>query len=170
MLASRACSLIGKRAISTSVCLRAHGHGLVKAEDFSVPAYYDCRSVPLPPADFTKKLSSDQKALKEKEKASWADLSADEKVALYRIKFNDSYAEMSKGSNEWKTATAGVLFFLAFSGLILIWQKKYVLGEIPHTFSDEWLAMQTKRMLDMRVNPIEGISSKWDYEKNEWKK
>lgn len=43
-------------------------------------------------------------------------------------------------------------------------------GPIPHTFSDEWVASQTKRMLDMRMNPVEGISSQWDFEKNEWKK
>ncbi|XP_015282577.1 PREDICTED: cytochrome c oxidase subunit 4 isoform 1, mitochondrial [Gekko japonicus] len=170
MLASRACSLIGKRAISTSICVRAHGHGIVKAEDFSVPAYVDCRATPLPPIDYTKSLSSEQKALKEKEKASWASLSVDEKVALYRIKFHETYAEMNRGSNEWKTVFGGVFFFLALTGLIFIWQKKYVLGPVPHTLSDEWVAMQTKRMLDMRVNPVQGLSSKWDYEKNEWKK
>lgn len=43
-------------------------------------------------------------------------------------------------------------------------------GPIPHTFSDEWLSAQTKRMLDMRVNPVEGISAQWDFDKNEWKK
>lgn len=43
-------------------------------------------------------------------------------------------------------------------------------GPVLHTFSDEWLSMKTKRMLDMQVNPMEGISSHWDFEKNEWKK
>ncbi|XP_021264679.1 cytochrome c oxidase subunit 4 isoform 1, mitochondrial [Numida meleagris] len=171
MLAARAFSLIGRRALSTTICVRAHGHaGVVKAEDFSHPAYVDRRDVPLPEAAFVKELSAQQKALKEKEKASWTALSVDEKVELYRIKFNESYAEMNKGTNEWKTVLGGVLFFLGVSGLILIWQKMYMYGPIPHTFSDEWLSMQTKRMLDMRINPVEGISSQWDYEKNEWKK
>ncbi|XP_009645489.2 cytochrome c oxidase subunit 4 isoform 1, mitochondrial [Egretta garzetta] len=171
MLAARAFSLIGKRAISTSVCLRAHGHaGVIKAEDFSLPAYVDRRDVPLPEVAFVRDLSAQQKALKEKEKASWTALSVDEKVELYRIKFNESYAEMNRGSNEWKTVLGGVLFFLGVTGLILIWQKHYMYGPIPHTFSDEWLSMQTKRMLDMRINPVEGISSQWDFEKNEWKK
>ncbi|NXY38511.1 COX41 oxidase, partial [Pomatorhinus ruficollis] len=89
---------------------------------------------------------------------------------VYRIKFNETYAEMNKGTNEWKTVLGGVLFFLGLTGLILIWQKHFMYGPIPHTFSEEWLSAQTKRMLDMRVNPVEGISAQWDFDKNEWKK
>ncbi|XP_073164226.1 cytochrome c oxidase subunit 4 isoform 1, mitochondrial isoform X2 [Lepidochelys kempii] len=168
MLASRAFSLIGKRAISTSICLR--GHGVAKVEDFSLPGYTDRRDIPLPQLEYVRNLSAEQKALKEKEKASWSALSTDEKVGLYRIKFCETFAEMNRGSNEWKTVSGGVLFFLGFTALIVIWQRLYVYGPVPHTFSEEWVAMQTKRMLDMRVNPVEGFSAKWDYDKNEWKK
>uniref|UniRef100_A0A8D2N3H1 Cytochrome c oxidase subunit 4 n=1 Tax=Zonotrichia albicollis TaxID=44394 RepID=A0A8D2N3H1_ZONAL len=89
---------------------------------------------------------------------------------LYRIKFNESYAEMKKGTNEWKTILGGVLFFLGLTGVILIWQKHFMYGAVPHTFSDEWVSAQTKRMLDMRVNPVQGITAQWDFDKNEWKK
>nr|XP_060643849.1 cytochrome c oxidase subunit 4 isoform 1, mitochondrial isoform X1 [Anolis sagrei ordinatus] len=170
MLASRAFSLLGKRAISTSVCLRAHGHGVVKTEDFSLPSYVDRRDIPLPDVAYTKTLSSGQKALKEKEKASWSALSLEDKVELYHIKFHESFAEMNRPSSEWKTVVGTILFFIGFTGFIVIWQRLYVFGPIPHTFSDEWKAMQTQRMLDMRVNPIQGFSAKWDYEKKEWKK
>ncbi|NXS26830.1 COX41 oxidase, partial [Pomatostomus ruficeps] len=171
MLASRVFSLVGRRSICTSLCLRAHGHaGVVKAEDYTLPAYVDRRDVPLPEVAFVRDLSAQQKALKEKEKASWSALSMDEKVELYRIKFNETYAEMNKGTNEWKTILGGVFFFLGFTGLILIWQKHFMYGPIPHTFSEEWRAAQTKRMLDMRANPVEGISAQWDFDKNEWKK
>ncbi|XP_061449692.1 cytochrome c oxidase subunit 4 isoform 1, mitochondrial [Rhineura floridana] len=170
MLASRAFSLLGKRAISTSVCVRAHEHGIAKTEDYSMPVYYDAKDLPLPEVQYTKSLSSEQKTLKEKEKASWSALSPDEKVALYRIKFHQTFAEMNRKSSEWKTVIGGVFFFLGFSGLIALWQRYYVYGPLPHTFTDEWKAMQTKRMLDMRVNPIQGFSAKWDYDKNEWKK
>lgn len=44
---------------------------------------------------------------------------------VYRMKFNETYAEMNKGTNEWKTVLGGVLFFLGFTGLILIWQKHF---------------------------------------------
>uniref|UniRef100_F6ZKC8 Cytochrome c oxidase subunit 4 isoform 1, mitochondrial n=2 Tax=Equus TaxID=9789 RepID=F6ZKC8_HORSE len=169
MLATRVFSLIGKRAISTSVCVRAHG-SVVKSEDFALPSYVDRRDYPLPDVAHVKSLSASQKALKEKEKAPWSSLSIEEKVELYRIKFNESFAEMNRGTNEWKTVVGAAMFFIGFTALLLIWEKHYVYGPVPHTFEEEWVAKQTKRMLDMKVSPIQGFSAKWDYDKNEWKK
>ncbi|XP_077839481.1 cytochrome c oxidase subunit 4 isoform 1, mitochondrial isoform X2 [Macaca mulatta] len=143
---------------------------VVKSEDFMLPAYVDRRDYPLPDVAHVKHLSASQKALKEKEKASWSSLSMDEKVELYRIKFKESFAEMNRRSNEWKTVVGTAMFFIGITALVIMWEKLYVYGPLPQTFDKEWVAMQTKRMLDMKVNPIQGLASKWDYEKNEWKK
>ncbi|KAM8947677.1 LOW QUALITY PROTEIN: cytochrome c oxidase subunit 4 isoform 1, mitochondrial [Pelodytes ibericus] len=169
MLASRLIKVVGRRALSTSVCLQGHA-GVARPESYSIPTYLDRREIPLPDVAFVESLTTDQKALKEKERGTWVSLHPKEKLELYRIKFNESYAEMNKASGQWKTIVGSTLIFIGLTAFIVIWQKKYVFGEIPHTFSEEWQAAQTKRMLDMRMNPIEGVSSKWDYEKNEWKK
>ncbi|MGH0123119.1 UNVERIFIED_CONTAM: hypothetical protein FKN15_026234 [Acipenser sinensis] len=212
MIASRALSLVGRRAISTSVCLR--GHGVAKVEDYALPAYFDRRESPLPDTTFVKNLSSEQLALKEKEKGSWAQMTEAEKLALYRISFNKSFAEMNTGTQEWKSIVAGVFFFIGLTGFVVMWQRKFVYrisfnksfaemntgtqewksivagvfffigltgfvvmwqrkfvyGDVPPTFTEEWIAAQTQRMLDMRMNPVEGFSNKWDYENKEWKK
>nr|KAF6318364.1 cytochrome c oxidase subunit 4I1 [Pipistrellus kuhlii] len=124
MLTTRVFSLIGKRAISTSACARAHG-SVVKSEDFSLPAYVDRRDYPLPDVAHVKNLSASQKALKEKEKNPWNSLSIDEKVELYRIKFNESFAEMNRSTNEWKTVVGAAMFFIGFTALILMWEKRF---------------------------------------------
>lgn len=107
--------------------------------------------------------------LKEKEKESWTKLTEEEKLALYRLSFQLSYAEMRKGSDEWKTVLGGVFIFIGFTGLLVLWQRLYVYGDVPHTFSPEWVEKQTQRMIDMRVNPVHGFSVNWDYEKKQWK-
>ena len=123
-MATRVFSLIGRRAISTSVCVRAHG-SVVKSEDYALPSYVDRRDYPLPDVAHVKNLSASQKALKEKEKASWSSLSIDEKVELYRLKFKESFAEMNRSTNEWKTVVGAAMFFIGFTALLLIWEKHY---------------------------------------------
>jgi cytochrome c oxidase subunit 4 len=40
---------------------------------------------------------------------------------------------------------------------------------LPETFSDERIQAQLQRMIDIRVDPIEGLASKYDYENKRWK-
>lgn len=43
--------------------------------------------------------------------------------------------------------------------------------DLPVTMTDdEHLKAQIQRMIDMRVGPVEGFASNYDYEKNEWKR
>lgn len=42
--------------------------------------------------------------------------------------------------------------------------------ELPDSFKLENRQAQLQRMIDMRVNPIDGLTSNWDYEKGDWKK
>ncbi|XP_017309409.1 cytochrome c oxidase subunit 4 isoform 1, mitochondrial isoform X2 [Ictalurus punctatus] len=157
------------RSLSTSTrALASHSRG-VDVIDCSVPQYNNRLDTPLTDIPFVRNLTPEQKMLKEKEKESWTKLTEEEKLALYRLSFQLSYAEMRKGSDEWKTVLGGVFIFIGFTGLLVLWQRLYVYGDVPHTFSPEWVEKQTQRMIDMRVNPVHGFSVNWDYEKKQWK-
>jgi len=47
--------------------------------------------------------------------------------------------------------------------------RKYVYGPLPESCSEEAKLAQLERMVQLRMNPIDGIGSKWDYENNRWK-
>ncbi|NP_001291128.1 cytochrome c oxidase subunit 4 isoform 1, mitochondrial-like [Esox lucius] len=159
------------RPLSSTCSVQAvHGKD-VSADvlDCSAPQYYNRLDTPLPDIPFVRNLNSEQKQLKEKEKGPWTKLTREDKIALYRLTHELSYPEMRKGSDEWKSVVGGVFIFLGFSGLLVWWQRVFVYGDVPHTLSEEWVAKQTQRMLDMKVNPVEGFSYHWDYVKKQWK-
>ncbi|XP_019654197.1 cytochrome c oxidase subunit 4 isoform 2, mitochondrial [Ailuropoda melanoleuca] len=133
-------------------------------------SYHAQRTYPMPDEPFCTELNAEQRALKEKEKGSWTQLSHAEKVALYRLQFHETFAEMNRRSNEWKTVMGCVFFFFGFTALLIWWQRVYVFPEKPITLTDEWKAQQLQRILDMKGNPVQGLASRWDYEKKEWKK
>ncbi|KAG9332486.1 hypothetical protein JZ751_014584, partial [Albula glossodonta] len=135
----------------------------------SQPMYFDRLDTPLPERPYQNVLDASQKSLKQKEKGPWSQLSKEEKLGLYRMMFNQTYAEMRRPSSEWKTVVGGICIFMGITGLVVLWQRYYVFPPRPHTLEDEWQAMQVQRMLDMRVSPIDGFSSHWDYEKKQWK-
>lgn len=54
-------------------------------------------------------------------------------------------------------------FFLAYTNFT-------VYSPLPVTFQEDYRQAQLRRMIDLQVNPVQGISSKWDYEKDDWKK
>ncbi|NP_001079903.1 uncharacterized protein LOC379593 [Xenopus laevis] len=159
------------RLLGAASIRAAHSHeGQVSRSDGSELLYYDHRVFPLPDIPFQTELNSQEKTLKERERGPWKQLSQEDKISLYHIKFNKTYAEMNKPSNEWKTVFGTIFIFFGLTGLIVWWQRVYVYPPKPHTLADDWKAMQARRMLDMKISPIQGFASKWDYEKNEWKK
>lgn len=85
-------------------------------------------------------------------------------------KFNKSFAEMNRSTNEWKMVVGIAMFFIGFAALILIKEKHCVYGSFPHTFKKDWVAKEINRMLVMKVSPIQGFSAKWDYNRSKWKK
>ncbi|XP_066527747.1 cytochrome c oxidase subunit 4 isoform 2, mitochondrial [Hoplias malabaricus] len=173
LTAGRVSTLLSKRvvaALSTSSArMASHGHEVSQQADMSLPLYWDRRDTPLPDRPYQDSLGAAEQSLKQKEKGPWNNLSKEEKIALYRIMFKETYAEMKKPTNEWKTVIGGILFFIGVTGLVVLWQRMYVYPPHPRTFDKEWEAKQVKRMLDMRVSPVQGFSSKWDYEKGQWK-
>ena len=131
-------------------------------------AYHDKYDCPFPAIRF-KETTGEIAKLKEKEKGDWKNLTLDEKKKLYRASFCQTYAEMNAPTGDWKVCTSVVLAGLAVTLWYYIWCTKYVLPDLPASFSQEAKDAQLKRMIDLRVNRITGLASKWDYEKNQWK-
>lgn len=108
-------------------------------------------------------------AILQKEKGDWKNLTIEEKKALYRHSYRQTFAEFEAPRGDWKVVVGGVAFGIGLLFWYHAFMRAYVLPPLPSSVSDEAKQAQLKRMIDMRANPIEGIASKWDYEKNCWK-
>jgi len=108
-------------------------------------------------------------ALKQKEKGDWKKLSVEEKKALYRASFCQTFAEMNAPTGEWKGILGCTLGFISIALWVFLACKVFIYPPLPESFTLENRQKLLKRMIELHVDPIEGISSKWDYENNRWK-
>ncbi|XP_070694903.1 cytochrome c oxidase subunit 4 isoform 2, mitochondrial isoform X2 [Pempheris klunzingeri] len=171
LTAGRVGGLVGRRAAValTTGSARMASQEVSGVTDLSKPTYKDSVIMPLPDKPFRYPETDAEKSLKQKEKGPWGQLTKEEKLALYRLSFNKTIPQTRQISHHWKSVMGAFFFFLGLTGLLVWWQKVYVYPKPPRTFDEEWQAKQLKRMLDMRMNPVEGISAQWDYEKGQWK-
>jgi cytochrome c oxidase subunit 4 len=63
--------------------------------------------------------------LKEKEKGDWNKLTIEEKKALYRASFCQTFAEIKAPTGEWKSIVGYSLIACSLAMWIYIWMKKY---------------------------------------------
>jgi len=132
------------------------------------PVYVDRLDYPFPAIRF-RKPDAEYKALREKEKGDWKNLSLEEKKKLYRYTFRATLAEFDHPTGSWKPILAGSLALLTFSMLITCYTKKFLMRQDLWFLSDEAKNKHLELMIQTYSEPVTGVASKWDYEKNVWK-
>ncbi|GLV39692.1 Cytochrome c oxidase subunit 4 [Carabus blaptoides fortunei] len=147
--------LIGEREIV--------GHGIN-----SQPYYLDNPSFPFPAIRY-KEPTPEILALREKEKGDWRNLTIDEKKCLYRATFCQTFAEINAPTGEWKSTVGLALVCISLAAWVYMAMKLFVYAPLPDSFAEENQKAQLKRMIDLEVNPITGLASKWDYKNERWK-
>jgi cytochrome c oxidase subunit 4 len=131
------------------------------------PEYADSILYPYPAIRF-KEPDAKYNALHEKELKDWKSLSVADKKALYRTSYCQTWSEMFAPTGNWKTVTGLVLAGLSLALWTFIGLKQ-LYPPLPESFTDEARLAQLKRMIDLRVGHVDGLSSKWDYENGRWK-
>jgi cytochrome c oxidase subunit 4 len=129
--------------------------------------YVDQGEFPCPAIRF-KEDTPEILALKEKEKGDWKALSIAEKKELYRASFCQTYAEMDAPTGEWKEIVTAVIWAFVATGWLLLFMKKVVYKPDP-MLTPEARQEVVKQYIIQGQGPVTGYSSKWDYEKGQWK-
>jgi len=182
--------LVATRNLSTSTCLKSYGGSGVPGGGENQPFpiktaignrevvgfgmsgeenYIDNVNAPFPAIRFKEETEEIVK-IKAKEAGDWKKMTLEEKKALYRHSFCQTLTELQEPTGEWKKIGGIALFFISLAVWGVIWLKMVVYDMPPKTITDEeHVKASIKRLIDMRANPIEGIASRYDYEKNEWK-
>lgn len=88
------------------------------------PVYVDRLDYPLPGIRF-KENTPDVLALREKEKGDWKKLSIEEKKALYRASFCQTYSEMKYKTPEWKACIGGALIAFSLALFTSLWMAAF---------------------------------------------
>lgn len=86
--------------------------------------YADRLDYPMPPIRF-KENTPDVLALREKEKGDWKKMSREEKKALYRASFCQTFSEFKYRSPEWKACLGGAIGAFGLALLISLWMAAF---------------------------------------------
>ncbi|KAJ8962522.1 hypothetical protein NQ318_000913 [Aromia moschata] len=133
-----------------------------------MPFYVDRNDFPFPALRY-KETTPEIQALYEKQKGNWKLLTKEEKNALYRANYCQTFAEFNAPTGEWMEIVGYGLILCSLGVGLFILMKLFVTTELPKSFKPSWVRAQMRRQIDLQVNPITGLSSNWDYEKNDWK-
>lgn len=145
------------------------GHREVVGHGFNGEAsYIDRCDFPFPAVRF-REPTAEIKAILQKEKGDWKNLSVDEKKLLYRYSFCQTLSELKAPTGEWKFCVGVSLILSSIALWMYVWMKHYVYSPMPESTTMENQRKQLRRALDLRTDPIDGVSSKWDYENDRWK-
>ncbi|XP_062500642.1 cytochrome c oxidase subunit 4 isoform 2, mitochondrial-like [Corticium candelabrum] len=104
--------------------------------------------------------TTELKALREKAKGPWKNLTNEEKITLYRASFPQSFAEIKAPTGEWKKVLAGTLIGVATGVGLFAFLKSTVGPTPPHTLTEEWQKASEEKLRRQLANPISGVSSK----------
>lgn len=131
------------------------------------PIYIDLVEFPMPAIRF-REPTPDIEKLRKREKNDWNNLSLDEKKKLYRYSFCQTFAEMTAPTGYWKMIVGMACWAVAFAFFTTI-VFNLARAPLPESYKEDSRQQQLKRMIALQINPVHGISSKWDYEIGDWK-
>ncbi|XP_017145095.1 cytochrome c oxidase subunit 4 isoform 1, mitochondrial [Drosophila miranda] len=132
------------------------------------PIYIDCVEFPFPAIRY-REVTAELCAVREKELGDWKKLSLKDKKLLYRHSFCQTYAEFQHFTPDWKLVI-GVGCWSVAIGLLLSLSYYFKLYDpVPETFAEDRRQAQLRRIIQLQMNPITGLSSKWCYHTNKWK-
>ncbi|KAH8418415.1 hypothetical protein KR222_009307, partial [Zaprionus bogoriensis] len=132
------------------------------------PIYVDRIDFPFPAIRY-REVTPEICAIREKEQGDWKALSLQEKKALYRHSFCQTFSEFQYFTPEWKQALGISLWATAIGFLFSMIYNKTFKRITPDTFKEERRQAQLRRMIHLQVQPINGVSSMWCYTTNKWK-
>lgn len=88
------------------------------------PMYADRVDYPMPSVRFREN-TPEVLALREKEKGDWKKLSTEEKKALYRASFCQTFAEFKHPTGEWKYVIGWSMVGVSIAIMITLWMKAF---------------------------------------------
>jgi len=148
--------VIGKREVVASCLTGAYD-------------YNDRKDYPYPNVRWQEP-SNQSIALNEKQLGDWSKLTIEEKKALYRYSYCQTFQEMDAPTGDWKLYLSAVFIMMGMAWWMFLFCRVYIVeGRTVPTLSEESMRDQLETMINLHQGAVQGVSSKWDYEKGTWK-